>query len=161
MSEKMYSKQEIEEYLEWREKTLLESKTAVILSIEEWEKSKIHKIWKPEMYEEYYHINSFLEYRKTNNTNHKDDIDLFEKNNCFKTEEQAKKIPIRLFLAMWKFKLDNDYVELKGTVWRINDADKYVYSFELKHSYSSVLPTFSSKEKAEACLEWLKEEGLL
>ena len=61
--------------------------------------------WEPKLLEDYYYINDLFKVRKTNYTHHDLDRPRILAGNCFKTEQEAQKVPeaIKQYLITNKF----------------------------------------------------------
>lgn len=130
------------------------------------EEIKENEVWKPKVNENYYfNDGNGLVFQDKYDTTDADEktIKAF---NVWKTKEQAEQVEKaqKLLRAQMAWKFQNDFKPNVNTkCWFIQYCGleiKVLYMLSVpENDYTKVY--FSSKEKAEQCLEFLKKEGLI
>lgn len=131
-----------------------------------------NEVWKPKQNERYCSINSLEGIMEEKNNFIKYDELLFQNYNYWKTQEEAETVEksMKLYRAMkrWSFDNDNGYVaeafKENYTIKALVDEKTYFKVYYIEKETNNFCPIsvyFSTKEKAEQCLEWLKKEKLI
>jgi len=130
----------------------------------------IDDIWKPALDEKYATIQSCGDIAFLHNEGFVSDDKRIKDYRIFKTQEQAFEIAKmnKLQRAMFAWRLQNDNVEVD---WNNENTSKHFINFNKKtkecfldyKSYTQSICEiyFSTRNKADECLKWLKQEGLI
>lgn len=127
-----------------------------------------NEVWKPKDREQYYSVRSCGDFYLTELNNESEyEKGILKSWGCWKTKEEAETVEksMKLYRAMkrWSFDNDNGYEFIQGnsnfclhynTRIKIYEVSDWVWLY-------FTMVCFSSKEKAEQCLKWLKEEKLI
>ncbi len=127
----------------------------------ELEEIKENEVWKPEFNEEFFYISKDGRICKGVYDNRLDDK-FIKSFNCFKTKEQAEQVEKaqKLLRTQMAWKFQNDDVEnCKYSILK-DEYGKNETSFSLSITFLNNVK-FSTQEKAEKCIEFLKKEGLI
>lgn len=126
-----------------------------------------NEVWKPKQNERYYSIRSCGDFYYTELNNESEyEKEILKNFGCWKTKEEAETVEksMKLYRAMKRWSFDND----NGYEFNLNKINwEILFNFENKKfevlnvDCVNIAVVFSSKEKAEQCLEWLKKEKLI
>lgn len=132
-----------------------------------------NEVWKPKQNERYYSIRSCGDFYYTELNNESEyEKEILKTFGCWKTKEEAEKVEksMKLYRAMkrWSFDNDNGYVaeafKENYTIKALVDEKTYFKVYYIEKETNNFCPFsvyFSTKEKAQQCLEFLNEEKLV